>query len=383
MSFAAVRDWLVDAAWTIPEPAELVDRWTRRLVEAGLPLQRMSVIVSTMHPEIVGMRYFWTRSANRLETLQGDRTRFGGPGFERSPFRLLIDEGAQCIRRRLEGPPDLDDFDILEELRAEGATDYVVQGLPFISETRWMPGRRGGGIMSLSTDRKGGFTTKELVGLNATLGPFARLLEVHAIRRIGADLLDVYVGRRAGERIFSGELLRGAGESLDAVIWLSDLRGSTALSDTLPRDAYIALLDEWFDALDGPIRAHGGEILKFIGDGLLAIFACGNDPADAARRAVASAQAAVEALRSFPHGYGIALHRGEVAFGNVGARERLDFTVIGPAVNLAHRLERVAKALDRRVVFSASVAAHVPSAVPLGRCMLEGVREPQEVFGLP
>jgi len=318
--------------------------------------------------------------------VRGRGTPIANELYERSPYKLVLDEGYACLRRRLDRP-HLDDFSILPELRDMGATDYVVLAERFPDEL--------GVIGTWTTDEVGGFTTAQL---NLLADAFHRLrfvLEPISLRRLAVNLLDTYVGPCAGERILKGEIMRGSGESIGAVIWLSDLRGFTRLSDELPRDELIALLNAHFDALSGPIQEAGGEILKFMGDGLLAMF-----PTDGPDGAAGACQAAVEAadgananmaelnLARLECGeprldFAIALHLGEISFGNIGASNRLDFTAIGPTVNIVHRIERVAAELGAPVLVSASVARHLGDrAQSRGRHALPGHAAPEEVFAL-
>jgi adenylate cyclase len=243
------------------------------------------------------------------------------------------------------------------------------------------------------TDRKDGFTDAEIGGLEYIAQALGVITELQSSRRIAKSLLDTYIGRRTGERVLSGSIRRGTGETIRAVIWDNDLRGFTALADRLPSEALNELLNQYFEIMAGAVIAEGGEVLKFIGDGMLAIFEIG-DTADirqachsalqAARNAaVAAAKCNSErvAARKAAIRFGIALHLGEVYYGNIGAPGRLDFTVIGPAVNQASRLEKLAAELGRSIVTSASFAAAAPRYLEsLGFHQLRGVAEPQELF---
>jgi adenylate cyclase len=221
--------------------------------------------------------------------------------------------------------------------------------------------------------------------------PLARVAEIYALRRTATTLLDTYVGRHAGERILQGSIRRGDIERIEAVVMLTDLRDFTTLSDRLPGDQVIDLLNSHFDCLVPPIEQHGGEVLKFIGDSLLAIFAVAEDAGVACQAALDAAHAGragmaaanAERQKAGGHGlrYGMALHLGDVLYGNIGSAGRLDFTTIGPAVNLTARLETLARDLGRDLVVSARFAAHCPSPLAsIGSFPVRGFREPQEVF---
>jgi adenylate cyclase len=246
--------------------------------------------------------------------------------------------------------------------------------LPFVD-------RRRSANMSFATQAEGGFSPADIDELELATRLFSPYAEKHALRRIGIDLMEAYVGHLAGEKVFDGRLERGDVERIEAAVWFCDLRGFTAWSDRAPIEEVIGRLNQWFDRIAEPLAKHGGEILKFLGDGLLAIFP--GERRDACARALAAAREAVDcvAAMSPPMNFGLALHVGEVAFGNIGSRTRLDFTVIGPTVNHAARLEELTKTLHRTVLASGAFAACVGSGlVPLGRHPLRDVAELEDVW---
>lgn len=349
-----------------------------------MPLLRANIALTTLHPEFTGFSYRWTREADETIEIEGRRERVEHGLYDRSPYRLFFEDGYAGIRRRLERPGELNDLGVLDDMRAMGATDYVAMATS--------AGIIGGVIASWTTDRPGGFTTEELCLVNRELMATTQLLENRNLRAITVHLLDTYVGPRAGARILTGEIARGSGETLEAVIWLVDLRHYTTLSDRLPRDRLIALLNAYYDRVIAPVLAHGGEVIKFIGDGVLAIFPTdieGGAPA-ACASAIRAADEALAAIDDWNEGtdldqtdveIGIVMHLGDVSFGNVGAARRLDFTVIGPAVNLASRLERLCSEIGDRVLLSGAVAEHVPDQVELiGARRLRGLSRPQMVY---
>jgi adenylate cyclase len=248
--------------------------------------------------------------------------------------------------------------------------------------------------ISLATDRPGGFSDPDLAVLDATLPAFAAVAELQQLRRTARDLLNTYVGPNTGERIFSGEVKRGDGEVIHAVLWYCDLRGFTALAEKLPLPEVLALLDAYFDAIAEPVVERGGEILKFMGDAMLAIFPCEqreNAVCDACDGALAAAEEAVKRVSALNDSHrlengmtiecGVAVHVGEVMYGNIGAADRLDFTVIGHAVNLVARLAALCAELDRPVVISDAVArASRRELLSLGQHQLRGIDAPQEAF---
>ena len=384
---ARVVAWMLHEGRSNTHMREFGDDMCRRVVEAGIPLWRAFCGIRTLHPQIAATAYVWRRGAGTAQRRTALHGAEKSPAFTQSPLAEVRRTG-RTIRRRLGEPDAVLDYPVLEEFRAEGGTDYVAMPMMFSS----------GEINSISwlTDRPGGFTDAEIAGLAEVAEMLTVLVETQTHRRITRALLDTYVGHRTGERVLSGAIKRGDGETLRAVIWFCDLRGFTTLSDTLPRALLLDLLNEYFEIAVNAVTAEGGEVLKFIGDGMLAIFElrAGDQVADrcaAALRAARAMQAAVAARNPdrIAAGlaeirYGLALHLGEVTYGNIGAPSRLDFTVIGPAVNHATRIEKLAGKLDRCVVTSASFAAAAATPLTsLGTHSLAGVNAPQEVFTIP
>src|SRR4030081_97149 len=272
-------------------------------------------------------------------------------------------------------------------MRAEGVTDYIALPLLFIY----------GSIhaSSWTTKQPGGFSDEQLNGLRLLVSPLARVIEIINLRRTASLLLDTYVGNRAGERIWGGQIRRGHADTMHAAIWLSDLRGFTALSDRLPAETVVEILNGYFDCQVSAIRTHGGEVLKFMGDGLLAVFPIDEYVGDVRQvcsrvlEAARESRASVEAMH-FPIGeaverfrFGVALHVGKILYGNIGGGNRLDFTCIGPAVNLAARLEKIAGRLHRTIVASEGFAGICAGGwADLGEFPIAGFAKAERVFGL-
>jgi adenylate cyclase len=373
--------WLVDGARSARQPQDVLAELCDRLLACGLSLHRVAVFVRTLHPDVMGRRFLWRAGAGvavteaAYEVMETDT-------YLRSPVPVVFATAAP-IRRRIEAPDCPHDYQIVEEMRAEGVTDYLIQPLEFTN----------GEVHAISwtTQRPGGFTDEDIAAFEAIRRPVARLAEVYGLRRLATTLLGTYVGRDAGERILQGQIRRGDIERIDAVILVSDLRDFTGLSNRLPGEAVIGLLNNYFDCLVPAIGAHGGEVLKFVGDGLLGIFPVADDPRESCRCALAAAAKARAALgeanaERAAHGepeqrFGMALHLGEVLYGNIGSSGRLDFTTIGPAVNLTARLETLARDLGRDLVASAAFARHSPAPLHLlGTFRLRGFQTPEEVF---
>jgi adenylate cyclase len=381
---AGIVAWLIDGARTGTTPGAILDELSERLVAAGVPLWRTAVFVSTLHPEIMGRRVEWRAGAG-VSIGEAPFEVFDSPAFRGSPVARVY-ETVQPLRLRFDDPAS-SRFPHLADLRAEGATDYLAQPIAFTNGEIH--------VATWATRRPGGFTDAQLAALGAVAAPFARVTEIYALRRTATNLLDTYVGRDAGAHILAGQIRRGFTETIRAVIWLSDMRGFTMLADRIPPAALIELLNRYFECQVPAILRHGGEVLKFMGDGLLAIFplAAEVEPeavCGAALAAAADVRGAVAALADWPDfaetrglRYGVALHIGELFYGNIGAAGRLDFTCIGPAVNLAARLEGLAARLGRTTLLSAAFARDCGAEiVPLGEFALAGFGAPQPVFGL-
>ncbi|MFO1113399.1 MAG: adenylate/guanylate cyclase domain-containing protein [Rhodospirillales bacterium] len=384
--------WLWEEGWSLPSVAELTRGLGRAMNRSGIPVFRLRTTLRTMHPQLAGLSHTWRRDTDEVEEFWPPLTVMQQEVFLKSPYALIF-QGAGAVRRRLDIPEAAFDFPILEELGAMGATDYVA--LPLVFED----GRIN--AMTLACDRPGGFTTAELEMVAETQGVLPRLLEVHALRRTARTILDTYLGALTGERVWRGLIHRGEGEDIYAVIWFSDLRSSTALADALPRPVFLDLLNSYFECTAGAVLDQGGEVLKFIGDAVLAIFPIGATNGEhCPRRQAAASAAAMRAARDAIARMarlnaaraaagerelrcGIGLHIGDVMWGNVGAPQRLDFTVIGPACNEAARLETMCRTLGRPVILSAELAGAVPDPLTsLGFHALRGVRQPHELFTL-
>lgn len=380
--------WLVEDAWKATSASDFLARLADALVAADFPVWRLRLLVRTLNPQLFAHAYTWQRDIEGIDEYQATHAGLQSQEYRDSPFAPII-AGEGGIRRRLEGPNPKLDFPILKDLVAEGATDYVA-----------MPVRFSDGLINilvLTSDRPGGFSTQDLGDLYEVLPALGRQLEAYAQRVSSLTLLRTYLGRDAGERVMDGLVQRGDGEEVHSVIWISDLRDSTKLAETLSRVAYLATLNQYFDCVAGAVIENGGEVLKFIGDAVLAIFPIGTEneahpPAALhAMEAVRQARGAMERLNETrgkssqpPLQFGIGLHRGDITYGNIGTTKRLDFTVIGAAVNEVSRIEGLCKALGQPVLMSSAFADSVSSGlVSLGAQTLRGVAEPQEIFTLP
>ena len=382
-----ISDWISGGVSLDPLPEDLMQDMCERVVAAGVQLGRVGVFVRTLHPQIFGRSYVWRPGLG----VTGFSAPFGidqSPEFRTSPLSILYATSQEVRRRSADIQADTGS-PFLADLRNEGVTDYIAFPLKFLD----------GAIHAASwtTTAPGGFTDAQVEALRSLMAPLARVIEIMRLHRTATTLLDTYVGNRAGERIMAGQIRRGHTETMLAAIWLSDLRGFTPLSDRLAPEAVVEVLNLYFDCQVEPILAHGGEVLKFMGDGLLAVFPIAEGGADTAQvcqrvlEAARESRAKVAALR-YSHGeevldsfrFGLALHVGDVLYGNIGGGNRLDFTCIGPAVNLAARLEKLASKLNRTVVASSAFAnAGAEGWADLGEFPIAGFATAQRVYGLP
>ena len=374
-----IADWLIDGARSAPQPAQVLAQLSERLVACGIPLWRVAVFVRTLHPQVMGRRFIW-RPGTEVEVSEAPFELLESADFLENPIAQVYETG-RALRRKLTDPDCAVDFPVLSELRAEGITDYLASPLVFTD----------GAIhaVTCTTRQAGGFTDAQIAGIEAIITPLARVAEIRALRRMGSTLLDTYVGHDAGERILAGHIRRGDIEEIHAAIWLSDMRGFTALADSLPPPVLIDLLNRYFDCQVPVILDHGAEVLKFMGDGLLAIFNIAGNETEVCERALAAARRAQANIAALSDSampglrFGLALHIGDVLYGNIGSGNRLDFTCIGPAVNCAARIEKLTSQLGRAVLASGEFARHCAGEfTPLGEFRLAGFSTPQLVFGL-
>lgn len=381
-----IRDWVATEGRYAGSIGALVRAVGQQFSQCGLPLTRISLLIRTLHPMIAASGYVWHAADDRTAEFTRDHQSQSSEAYLRSPMRQVF-EGAPAIRRRLCDADCPRDFPILDDMQAEGVTDYLVLPVPFSDRRTY--------AISFATDSAGGFTDAQVCQIETLLPTLALVVEILAVRTIAQTLASTYIGASAGRRVLDGAIYRGVNEAIDAVIWISDLRGFTILGDTQAPPVVLGILNDHFERLSGAIAAHGGEVLKFMGDSLLAIFPV--DTLGGVKAATAAAIAAARDARASMHErnsereahhlqpvrFGIGLHCGEVLYGNIGAPDRLDFTVIGPAVNHTARIEQLCRTLDRRVLVSATIAEHAGEQLTsLGFQVLRGVREPQEIFAL-
>jgi len=401
---AELIGWLADAGLRNLPFEQIVDGFSRRLNEMGVSVVRTFVGMNTLHSMLRARSLIWDRMSGPSVKYELDHERFNDPFVQQSPFARILREGIGEERRRLTDRGSLgEETALFEELRSAGMTEWFGVVFPFgdlsphlrgASETArkdqlWL-------VCSLTTDQAEGYRNADLATLRQVLPVFAVTIKAATMRSIGQGLLAAYLGNDPANRVLSGTVLRGEVQAIEAVLFYADLRGFTELADTMSGEDLLATLDVYLDCMARPVVARGGEILKFMGDGLLAAFdanyanraeVCAT-ALDAAEEAVAS----VDTLNATRQAAGqrfaeldIALHVGEVLYGNVGIDERLDFTVIGPAVNEASRIELMCKSVGQNILASAQFVQARRSRdrlVSVGRHQLRGVRGETELFAL-
>jgi adenylate cyclase len=377
--------WLIEVAAPTREegpPGELHRLFCEKLLTFGIPLWRSSLGLELLNPEIGGAQIRWIAHEITVETSPRDTRRLD---YDKSPAQI-VDTTNRPYRRRLDKP--VTDVGLLENLRGAGASDYYIVPLPFLDRLR-------SAHISFATQRPQGFTDDEIALLTDAAHLFGPYAERRVLKRIALDLLATYVGRRSAGKVYDGVIDRGEAEMIRATILIADMRGFTHYSDTHPIGNVLSTLNDFFDALVAAIEPHGGEVLKFIGDALLAIFPAEEDEALPSAPAIAAALevrrriAMLNVERSQTGGtllkFGLALDAGEIAYGNIGSRNRLDFTAIGPAINHAARLVELAKRTGRDIVVSESFAQAAKSYAfeSLGAHALRDIDGAQRVFSIP
>jgi adenylate cyclase len=399
-----VAGWLAEAGLRNLPLEELVEGFLRRLNEAAVPAARIFVGMNTLHPQVLVQSLIWDRVTGPVQRFSFRHAEIDKPIIQQSPFAVMLAEGTHEQRIDLRLPPRPGEEPVFAELRGLGMTDWLANIFPFGELSPGTVGPRpleGVGQLwlatSIATDRADGFANDQLTVLREVLPVFALAVKAVTMRTVFQGLLESYLGADPAARVLAGTVQRGAVQGVEAVLLYADLRDFTRLADSLPGDQLIALLDGCFDCLVRPVNRHGGEVLKFMGDGLLAIFRLKERrQAEICASALAAASEALDLMEllaaerlkdSKPTpGLDIALHVGTVQYGNVGTDTRLDFTVIGPAVNEAARIEALCKELGQPLLISEAFADAASASrahlVSLGQHRLRGVRDETELFGL-
>lgn len=386
----SLEDWLLHDACKAGTSAELVEEFGLAMQRAGIPIWILWLTLRTLHPQLLSHGYSWRSDESGVEEASVTHSVLQEARYLESPVKPIL-EGAGAVRRRLDVENPQLDYPIVCEYHEQGATDYVAMPMVFSDGQINM--------ISLTSNTSGGFSTDHLSAIDRALPLLSRLLEVHNMRRTASTLLGTYLGKMTGERVLDGLIKRGDGDDIYAVIWFCDLRESTPLADSMSREDFLTLLNQFYDAMAGAVLEHDGEVLRFIGDAALAIFPI-EPESDESETTLTACQKALDAaaearrrievlnetrvLAGLPAvEFGLALHLGEVTYGNIGASDRLEFTVIGAAANEAARIESLCKVLNEKILISDRFASVCPDQYrSLGFHQLKGVVEPHEIFAL-
>ncbi len=391
----ALREWIAEASLAGAAETAMLKGVCERLIEEGVPLQRASTGLDTLHPVLEGRRFIWQRATGEAHAAEYTREQAASSEekWTTSPFELLWRTKQTMLRRRIEGANSLDEFSILPDLAAEGATDYLVLRHPLGGHVA--VGTTDAVYSSWTTDRAGGFTDDDIAAIDSVARALSIAIVTITTGRMAEMLVETYLGRDAGKRVLRGAIERGVAQPIRTVVWFSDLRGFTRIADTIEPAQLVPFLNDYAGAIVAAIHAQHGEVLKFIGDGILAIFAIDERTAEAACTAAldaaADAFARIEALNRTRAAAALPVTRpyiglsiGEAFYGNIGSVDRLDFTVVGPAVNEASRIGGMCRSVDQDLLVSQDFAGAAGAAgsrlISVGRYALRGIKQPQELF---
>ena len=390
--FAELSAWITEAGLAGQSESAILAGFCGREVARGLPLARALVLIDTLHPIYEGRAFRWTRAQKETTLTEYGRSDDDLSRWQRSPFSRLEESGEPLLRRRLTAETE-PEFSIFADLRADGMTDYVAIANRFAGAE--IIGRMDCVYSSWATDDAEGFGDDDIAHLSRLMPFLALAVKSASLARIAGTLVETYLGRDAGRRVLEGRIARGVADRIEAVLWFSDLRGYTRISDTASPGDIIPLLNQYADAIISAIHEQGGDVLKLMGDGLLAIFTAEDRgrACDAALTAALAARRSVTLANQRRAAKGLpitdmylGLHIGEVFYGNIGSKDRLDFTVVGPAVNEVSRIAALCRSVEQPLLVSSTFASALGEArsrlVSVGRYALRGVGRAQDLFTL-
>jgi adenylate cyclase len=392
MQFVELSSWLAEAGLAGWAETVTLKGFCERALTLGIPIARAVVLIDTLHPIYEGRAFRWNRNEGETVLNEYGRTSEDSSRWERSPFHRLEVSGESMLRRKLSSDTEAE-FSIFSDLLGAGMTDYVAIANRFATEA--IIGHMDCVYSSWATDAESGFDPDDIADLCRLTPMLALAIKSASLARIAGTLVETYLGRDPGRRVLEGRIARGIADRIDAVLWFSDLRDFTRIADNAAPEEIIPLLDDYADAIISAIHEQGGDVLKLMGDGILAIFT-GEERSRVCEAALASAVAARDAVavanrerqkEGLPTtGMYLALHVGEVFYGNIGSKERLDFTVVGPAVNEVSRIAAMCRSLDQPLLVSSAFASAVGASrsrlVSVGRYALRGVGRSQDLFTL-
>ncbi|MEH6475779.1 MAG: adenylate/guanylate cyclase domain-containing protein [Sneathiella sp.] len=380
----SVKNWILGDGRLISDALEFIEQFADKLQQAGIPVSRLRVGFQTIHPQLDVWAYVWSKTDQKAIHWGGEHGIRKSDSYIGSPAEW-VHKTQQTLRRRLDQLDPKTDHPVLFAQAEEGLIDYVMLPLKFLDNTT--------PVFNCATNSKTGFSDQNVLDLEQLAPYLSLIIEIHATRSIAITLLDTYVGHRSGERIMNGQFQRGDGEVIEAAIWFSDLRKFTEMSENLEKEEMFGLLNRYFQIIGDSVSSHGGEILKFIGDAVLAVFPVDETTSktEACDAALLAAQQAFqekttenqtrEEAEQPTIDFGIGLHFGKAIYGNVGSENRLDFTVMGPAVNLTSRLENLTKSSGEHLLYSQKFSENLTSkSKKLGNFQLRGIKREQTIF---
>ncbi len=391
---AEISNWIIEVSLDGIDADKLVKGFCERVVEAGIPLNRAQIACSFLHPMFRAFSVSWNPDRG-VERSRFAHANANTDAWLRSPFKAVVEDDTKEIRARIYRGEGVNRFPVLQELKEQGFTDYLVTSTRY-SDIRG-PGEDylDGSMSSWTTNRPDGYSDDQLDALRRLIQRLNIGLKIYVREMTTQNMLSAYLGNHAGNRVLQGQIQLGDGDMINAAIWFSDMRASTSTADRVAPDLFLDRLNRYFQCTAGAVLDHGGEVLRFIGDAVLAIFPIsGPGGAErATRMAVSAAKDAVRRLEAHnnnlpendpqPLEFGLGLHVGNVLFGNIGVPERVEFSVIGPTANEVARLQDLTKELETRIVASNAFSSLTQADwEPLGSHRLRGVSEPQPVYGL-
>ena len=382
-SLQSVNDWLFRHGRLIENRYDFVTALSSNLLQAGAPIDRLQIIFPTINPLYSGTSALWRKRTGETTPFQAHHDIRLSDRFIGSPLQKLLESGRDIRQSLIDLPVDA--HAAFTELTHEGFTDYYAMPVTFNSGLD--------AAFIVSTRSPGGFSDCDINNFRRMRDYVAPTLEVFSLRALSSSLLDTYLGKRTGEKVLSGMIKRGDADTIHAALWFSDLRDFTEMTENLPADKLLKILNDYFEYVAAAVTARGGEILRFIGDAMLIVFPIDEHISreSACNAAIDAARDALESLATHNHmrrrhgeaeiRFGVGLNVGEVIYGNVGAPDRLDFTVMGPAVNRTARLESLTKVVGENILFSKEFAESISyPAKSLGEHMMKGIAKPQPVF---
>jgi len=387
-----IGEWLIDKALSQPEIVDLFTEACERLSAVGVPITRARLTWPTLHPLFQSETILWRRNQD-VEFEQFRHQDEVSDEWKASPMAYVVDNNLDTFRRNLDGPNKVIDFPILEDLKSQGYTDYLMIASSFRDSNVRHDEMHSGILVMWSCSRPLGFSDDDLAALKKIQRRFAAACKNVVQTRIARNITETYLGKHAGREVLEGAIKLGDGRQTQAVVWYSDMRNSTSLADSMKPDDFLELLNDYFEATAGAAIEFGGEVLDFIGDAVLAIFPfeeddgkqqairCGTMAIDKAVENMKKANSVRQKQNKQEFDFGIGMNVGTLNFGNIGVASRLAFSVIGPTVNEVERIETLTKTLGSKALVSAEIAKQEPERwVSVGCHKLTGVSQTPELF---